>query len=434
MGGDGSGRKPDVLKMAREQFQNSSVEFNEVPLVMPNYSGVQKEALRTGTGLTAGSVLFADADGTITQDNSNLFWDDANNRLGIGTASPSVSLDVNGDVRVRENGAVPRIFFQRSSADSPWGTLQWKGNTGTVKWEIASNQAVGPDIEFNEGDSVNTRMIIKAGGNVGIGATSPSQKLQVVGGTFGVFSNSTSGGATIQGDAQTGITSIYSDYLGGTEPKLHLSTFSDAGTADGITIDTAGKVGIGTVSPGEKLTIEGTAPIVEIRTGGHIMLRPTANDYDWRIHATGQSIQFVEAGTTPRVFFQAGGNVGIGTTTPAKLFHLSGSAAVSIIEASTLGPALLFNDTRATTREWSMQPSETKYQAEGIADTFSLSSKSYDKTIMTWLSGSAAAMPNFTGAASPTLILESLSGSFFISGGAFWYKGSTGTITKIANA
>jgi hypothetical protein len=48
--------------------------------------------------LTSGSVLFSNGT-TIAQDNANLFWDDTNNRLGIGTATPSTSLDVNGIIR-----------------------------------------------------------------------------------------------------------------------------------------------------------------------------------------------------------------------------------------------------------------------------------------------------------------------------------------------
>jgi Protein of unknown function (DUF2793) len=43
------------------------------------------------TSATAGSVLFAGASGVLQQDNANLFWDDANNALGIGTATPSAS-------------------------------------------------------------------------------------------------------------------------------------------------------------------------------------------------------------------------------------------------------------------------------------------------------------------------------------------------------
>jgi hypothetical protein len=41
---------------------------------------------------TAGSVVFAGTSGTYTQDNANFFWDDTNNRLGIGTTSPSSPL------------------------------------------------------------------------------------------------------------------------------------------------------------------------------------------------------------------------------------------------------------------------------------------------------------------------------------------------------
>lgn len=38
--------------------------------------------------LTSGSILFSNGS-TIAQDNANLFWDDANNRLGLGTSTPS---------------------------------------------------------------------------------------------------------------------------------------------------------------------------------------------------------------------------------------------------------------------------------------------------------------------------------------------------------
>lgn len=43
---------------------------------------------------TAGSVLFVGTGGLLAQDNSKLFWDDTNDRLGIGTASPAVALSV----------------------------------------------------------------------------------------------------------------------------------------------------------------------------------------------------------------------------------------------------------------------------------------------------------------------------------------------------
>lgn len=57
---------------------------------------------RGGTGassFTAGSLLFSNGT-SISQNNSNLFWDDTNNRLGIGTSSPSSALDVNGNASI----------------------------------------------------------------------------------------------------------------------------------------------------------------------------------------------------------------------------------------------------------------------------------------------------------------------------------------------
>jgi len=53
----------------------------------------------TSTAFTAGSVVFAGSGGTYTQDNASLFYDNTNDRLGIGTASPTFKLDVAGTAR-----------------------------------------------------------------------------------------------------------------------------------------------------------------------------------------------------------------------------------------------------------------------------------------------------------------------------------------------
>ncbi len=49
------------------------------------------------SNLTAGSVVFSDGS-NLAQDNPNLFWDDTNNRLGIGTATPLEELHVVGEI------------------------------------------------------------------------------------------------------------------------------------------------------------------------------------------------------------------------------------------------------------------------------------------------------------------------------------------------
>ena len=47
------------------------------------------------SAFTAGSVIFAGPSGTqLVEDNANFFWDDTNNRLGLGINTPTVLLDV----------------------------------------------------------------------------------------------------------------------------------------------------------------------------------------------------------------------------------------------------------------------------------------------------------------------------------------------------
>jgi hypothetical protein len=55
---------------------------------------------------SSGSVLFAGTNGLVSQDNTNFFWDDANNRLGIGTSSLQGALHVNSDTTAATNALV----------------------------------------------------------------------------------------------------------------------------------------------------------------------------------------------------------------------------------------------------------------------------------------------------------------------------------------
>ncbi|MBI4209010.1 MAG: hypothetical protein HY538_04810, partial [Deltaproteobacteria bacterium] len=56
--------------------------------------GVGNGGTGSATTFTQGSVVFAGASGVYSQDNSNLFWDDTNDELGIGTASPAGMFDI----------------------------------------------------------------------------------------------------------------------------------------------------------------------------------------------------------------------------------------------------------------------------------------------------------------------------------------------------
>lgn len=58
--------------------------------------GVDKGGTGTTTAFTTGAVVFAGASGVYSQDPTQLFWDNTNNRLGIGNASPTQTLTVTG--------------------------------------------------------------------------------------------------------------------------------------------------------------------------------------------------------------------------------------------------------------------------------------------------------------------------------------------------
>lgn len=66
------------------------VNLSQIP-VLPIEGGTG-----TSTIFTQGSVVFAGPSGVYTQDNSNFFWDNATNNLGLGLNSPSARLDILG--------------------------------------------------------------------------------------------------------------------------------------------------------------------------------------------------------------------------------------------------------------------------------------------------------------------------------------------------
>jgi len=93
--------------------------------------GLSTDSL-TDTALTSGSVLFSGTGGLVSQKNANLFWDNTNNRLGIGNASPGTTLDIHGTgTLVHLNGTTTNnayLLFQ---------------NAGTGKWRIGNTYNAG---------------------------------------------------------------------------------------------------------------------------------------------------------------------------------------------------------------------------------------------------------------------------------------------------
>jgi hypothetical protein len=103
-------------------------------------------------------------------------FDNAKGNVGIGTTSPASKLEIAASYLANEE---PIIIFRRTDTGGSWGGMEWYTSDGVRRWGVQSNSTVGPDLEFNEG--ITNRVVIRAGGNVGIGTTSPTEKLHVAG-------------------------------------------------------------------------------------------------------------------------------------------------------------------------------------------------------------------------------------------------------------
>ena len=129
------------------------------------------------TALTSGSVPFIGASGALTQDNSNLFFDDTNNRLGIATASPTTPLDVFG------SGIIGRL-----NATSTNNSFLGFSSNGTNKWSAGNVQSDHRFRIFSEANSAELITILQTG-EFGIGIANPTTKLHIDGGASALIAN-----------------------------------------------------------------------------------------------------------------------------------------------------------------------------------------------------------------------------------------------------
>jgi len=137
------------------------------------------------SSLTAGSLPFIGTGGLLSQNNANLFWDATNSRMGIGTNTPASPLHVSAN-----NG---NLLYLQTLTGGGTGTanILFKTYTGsanpTAQIGVLDDGSYSSHITFStktsgaDANALAERVRITSAGNVGIGTTAPSRKLDVNG-------------------------------------------------------------------------------------------------------------------------------------------------------------------------------------------------------------------------------------------------------------
>ena len=292
----------------------------------------------------------------VAVDSDVLYVDTISNRVGIGTTDPSAKLQVssnstnNTSVSIDKTLASPfattleEMIYGKGVIDlitidtSPsFSDLYGITKSSTTNSEVF--QAYYYESPADDGGTLSTRALSlnPLGGNVGIGTTSPTYKLHVVGNSY---IDATSSAPTLTLGRYTGQPSI----KGGTDDGGYLIMDSSGGNAalnwyssdNVILANGGGNVGIGTsfTDAFTMLTIE--SPV----RNGFGMLCKTAgvNNESGFYHDTSsvfsmrlrngsgaQTVLVTSAGNT----YLNGGNVGINTTSPTEKLTVSGNAYIT---------------------------------------------------------------------------------------------------------
>lgn len=222
--------------------------------------------------LIEGSVLFADANGNVSQDNASFFWDDTNNSLGIGPNTPVASSIL--ELSSTAKGFLPprMTSTQRDAITTPaeglviydltnnkpdfYNGTAWKAFVATNASTFVSGSVIFADGAHHVNDDNANFFWDNTNKRLGIGTDTPSVKLHIYGaGDQSVNIESSDDNQAIVNLRSNGIRKGLMGY--NETADLFVITHREAGTnkSNFDLVVKEGSVGIGTDSPGLPLEV-----------------------------------------------------------------------------------------------------------------------------------------------------------------------------------
>ena len=313
------------------------------PFITTNSTGTGNSglAMLVNAGNNGVGVIATDNGGHVTFDTgatgaaqSEKMRIDSAGNVGIGTTNPSTKLEISstGNTAVRistdgDAGDIPMLQLYRSSG--AYGQVHYEadgGNNAGLHLTDFRNDANSHIIFNTQGD--NERMRIEADGNVGIGTTSPSSKLQVVGDidaddiTINDWGSVSGSLASIQATAAAAETDTLATVTGRGSTTGELITLTR--NAEQLRMNTADANG-----PFASFKKNGTN-IGFLGSSYHLWSSPNNNSDNIGFRGENQ-IDF-GIGASVKMTIDSSGNVGIGTTSPGKELHVAGEISGSAIQ------------------------------------------------------------------------------------------------------
>ena len=273
---------------------------------------------------------------------------DSSGNVGIGTSSPSSTLDVVGTLT--STGTTSSAFFSSGNdvqggnyptftfkvANSNTGFLKWRNAAGTDHWAIYSSMGASGqqgNLAFRDLLGGENRVDITPSGSVGIGTPSPAAKLEVVTGTGVNVSTATfrTGDATAANNGGGGFTATSSATAGNRNARMWLDADgANFSGSDYFYIDKVGNDGIVHLvqqSPAAMTFSTNGTERARIDSSGNLLMGKTSTDL------TSAGI-FFEKLNYGRFNFIKSTASGTGAT-PACEFYYNGSGVGNITNSST---------------------------------------------------------------------------------------------------